>query len=184
MTEATALFFVADESELRRAFEGWRTPLPEREKRYVENPFTRNREPRLVWVPDPNDHVVVEPFDGYTLDERLAHLRTRASLCVDPIGLAALFVAVLERTDDSWLGRPALVAPSFFDYTSQSLWRLPDELLARVVSSTEAEHEAIAKRWTADRVGITPPDGVHALGELCRIARVARDTSRNVYYWL
>lgn len=180
-------FLVADPSELRRVFVGWRRPAETRGRRSFISPFSKQPMERLTWVPDASDTLEVEPFPGGTLGLRLSHLTHLELRNLDPMVLSELLVAVVGGDSSEWLSRigddpPRLVCP---DDTGESslLWELPEAFVCGLAGVTRGQADDIRLRWVGSDELWSPSGCVDVLCDLASLATTAVKSAKGLYYF-
>jgi hypothetical protein len=181
-------FFIATRDDLRRAFVGWRRPLPEQEEQRTVNPFTKAPTTALRWVPDPADDHDVDPLPGHSLGDRLLAFPTVPLSDLNPLLLGALVAVALD--DDAWFARfahgseaPPLVAPEGDE--PHFLAELPEAFVKRVASWSDADLRQVAASWAqSERINWSPEECADVLGELRELAARGLRERRQLYYWM
>ena len=181
-------FFLATPDDLRRAFVGWRRPLPQRVERQRLSLFTRKPMTMLSWVPDPADTPAPAPFPEVTLGARLGRFPVAPFKGLDPLSLGELVATALG--EDAWREGfadgsvpPPLVSPDADD--SHFLAELPAAFVTAVAALTADDVARVADAWAqAALCGWEAQDYADVLTELRALAARGLREGKGLYYWM
>lgn len=186
------IFFLADSTEVRRAFIGWRRPVSKPQIKQKSHPFTGQSIHVKIWTIDPDDRDPrPDSFPGVTLGDRLGSLRHSFMRNVDPPALAALTQILLggefETCLDQIIEPPALLDPARVE--EDRLCVLPDSLVHALRISEDGGLKSTAQRMSEMLPELTGgtwnlQDCARVVGELRNLAREAILANKRVYYYV
>jgi hypothetical protein len=177
-------FFVASTEELQQAFPAWLVVAPVPVTREVTNPFTGQKQTATRWVP------LQRPSEKCSPQDRLQNYRDLDCAEFKSIGVVELAKLHAFNSNTSYeksieqFSRPALIDPWESDETG--LHRLSTDFVSSLASISDDRLAEKAAEWAEieelARDKITAADCEMVLHELVRLARVAQQTHRDMYY--
>jgi hypothetical protein len=177
-------FFVADVNELAKAFPTWLAVADTPTLREVTNPFTGEMQVVEEW--QPKHRPAVEVSDEARIPN-YGILPNAEFKRVDTVMLATLQELISDVSYDDaskQFNRPALIDP--WESNETGLFRLSDGFVTSLALISEGIIPDVAAKWAEteemqlDRA--TPSDCETVVRELKRLAIIARETGRAMYY--
>jgi len=183
--------FAATLAQLAEQLPGWRMPLPEPERRTIQNPFTGESIPNVL-TKDPGPPTNprkprVLAFPCVLLPSREDWEQIYFALDLALSGEPAL---AQEAWDDGWLGamqNRGLLEPPLFGgadniHDPRELYEVPARVFERLLALPARDLDATAQDWQARcyQKADAPSD---YLARFCALARAAASNGQRLFTW-